>query len=678
MAVEQDQRPSFFQGQYLGPEDLTATVEYSRIQQARHSLGAHTWGIAIGLELIEKPSPSGNNQVDVFLTPGYAWDGFGRPIVVLAPFKVPVELFQNITGSTSVLVPVWLRYADSANDPAASGFEVCDVANQMGRIQETFTLEAGQFTNITDQRDPVSIGGKLVDATQALIAFNPDPKTSQVYDASIPQQALPEDNAEALWLIPVGAVRWLPGQPATQPGSFTQRSADDLTASESQRQYIGVVAGAVEIPGKHLEVKLRGSAPTVTSDDLLWVEGKMRVEGDVSLFGGKLSFLDSAGKDGNVPLVVQRASQPGPNAGQTLTSLQVEIGKDNAGNNMLQVGPLNSSSKFASVFNVLDNGKVGVGTTTPRNPLGIRAAGQWEELLSFEDPSGNTKWHINQNPNGNNSGLNFAETSVADFRLFIQAGGKVGVGTSAPSNRLHVDDILGIRQKYMYLSGDKGWSSLTFNAYHDAQNQNWTFPDPSTVAVTIEMDDRRSVGGTVGGRFEVWSTTLAAKSSWIQRFGIDGETGNVFMAHQGGNVGIGTANPQALLDVAGQIQLNADGSVKAKRWNVTQVISQAQGPLPISKTFNSGGGTLLILASGSGWSGNPGKIIGMQISVDGINRGNAQSMTNEDTSHKAFVSSALVVSGLPGGAHNLSLQAEANTNTDVNDFFSVTILELPF
>jgi len=53
MAVDQDQRPTFFQGQYLGPDDLTAAVDYGRIQLARHSLGAHTWGIAIGLQLIE-------------------------------------------------------------------------------------------------------------------------------------------------------------------------------------------------------------------------------------------------------------------------------------------------------------------------------------------------------------------------------------------------------------------------------------------------------------------------------------------------------------------------------------------------------------------------------------------------------------------------------------------------
>src|ERR1041385_8449220 len=131
MAVEQDQRPSFFQGQYLGPEDLTATVEYGRIQQARHSLGAHTWGIAIGLQLLEKPSPAGNNQVDLFLTPGYAWDGFGRSIVVLAPAKVSPQLFQDVydasvddpskSGDTAAGHPVklWLRYSENANQPAA-------------------------------------------------------------------------------------------------------------------------------------------------------------------------------------------------------------------------------------------------------------------------------------------------------------------------------------------------------------------------------------------------------------------------------------------------------------------------------------------------------------------------------------------------------------------------------
>ncbi len=87
----------------------------------------------------------------------------------------------------------------------------------------------------------------------------------------------------------------------------------------------------------------------------------------------------------------------------------------------------------------ITGGKVGIGTTNPRNPLGIRATGQSEELISFEDPSGRTKWHINQNLGGTNPGLNFVETGVADGRLFIQAGGKIGIGTTSPRYKLEVN-----------------------------------------------------------------------------------------------------------------------------------------------------------------------------------------------------------------------------------------------
>ena len=675
MAVDQDQRPSFYQGQYLGPEDLTATVEYGRIQHARHSLGAHTWGIAIGLQLVEKPSPAGNNQVDLFLTPGYAWDGFGRSIVVLAPAKVSPQLFTDIydasvddpskSGDTAAGHPVkvWLRYSENENQPAANGFQVCGVSDQNSRVQETFSLMTGELVNISDQRDPVSIGGKTIDAQQALVTF--DASAPQVYDASIPEQALPDDDAQAVWLIPAGYARWLPAQTSTQTGSFQKRTAKDLTKSEAARQYIGVVAGTVEAAGQNVQIKTRGTPPSTTaSDDLLWVEGKMRIEGDLNLFGGKISFLNSGGQDEGVPLLIQRAKQIDQSTLQPLTSLQVEIGTDNKGNNMFSVGPLDTtSSKLTQVFNVMDNGKAGVGTFKPRNPFGVRGTGQWEELLSFEDPSGTTKWHINQNPNGNNPGLNFSETGVSDFRIFIRAGGNIGMGTAsptgrltlsgivqpaqgnltlfsqtadieydggsdqlfvisatgnantafmggnigiattAPSNRLHVADATGIRQGRLYMSGDVGWNSLTYNAYHAVNNAGWVFPDSTRTAATIEMDDS---GGT--SRFEVWTTTSAAKNNFQQRFRIDGETGNVGIntgapdgkltitstdpvqgkisffnpgadmrydggsdgvfwfvgtnnaktAFLGGNFGVNVANPQAPLDVGGNVNISGD------------------------------------------------------------------------------------------------------------------------
>ncbi|MGB9939417.1 hypothetical protein [Methanosarcina sp.] len=83
-------------------------------------------------------------------------------------------------------------------------------------------------------------------------------------------------------------------------------------------------------------------------------------------------------------------------------------------------------------------GNVGIGTTTPKKPLVVREKGANGELIGFEDSEGRTKWHINQNY-GNKSGLNFVETGVADGRLFIQAGGNVGIGRINPSEKLEVN-----------------------------------------------------------------------------------------------------------------------------------------------------------------------------------------------------------------------------------------------
>ena len=87
-----------------------------------------------------------------------------------------------------------------------------------------------------------------------------------------------------------------------------------------------------------------------------------------------------------------------------------------------------------------------------------------------------------------------------------------------------------IRQNALYMSGGAGWSSLSYNAHHNSANNNWVFPNPTHAAVTIEMDD---AGGTP--RFQVWSTTPGNPTGWVERFAIDGNTGNTWV---GGNLSI--------------------------------------------------------------------------------------------------------------------------------------------
>jgi hypothetical protein len=137
--------------------------------------------------------------------------------------------------------------------------------------------------------------------------------------------------------------------------------------------------------------------------------------------------------------------------------------------------------------------------------------------------------------------------------MSITQGGLVGIGTNAPSNRLHVNDVLGIRQNQLYISGDAGWSSITYNAYHNPTNTAWVFPDTTRPSMTIEMDD--SLGRA---RFEVWSNLTGVAGAWRRRLAVNGQTGDVVLAENGGNVGVGTNAPGVRLHVQDSKSGDAD------------------------------------------------------------------------------------------------------------------------
>ncbi|MDC1162346.1 hypothetical protein OAT18_02770 [Tenacibaculum sp.] len=77
--------------------------------------------------------------------------------------------------------------------------------------------------------------------------------------------------------------------------------------------------------------------------------------------------------------------------------------------------------------------------TFNNHPLVVRANGI--DVLAFQDATGTPKWHWNLLANG----LNFVESNVEDFRLFLENGGNVGVNTSDPTERLDVEGKLRVR-----------------------------------------------------------------------------------------------------------------------------------------------------------------------------------------------------------------------------------------
>lgn len=547
LQANQSERPRFFEQQFLGAGDLTTVVDHARIARARHDLGAHSWGIVAGMQLVERPSGVGT---DVFVQPGYAWDGFGRPITLLTPYRIPAELLRDITFDAAIdngatpgrLVRVWLEYAETPVGGPPAGFRTCATDDEYSRTVETFRLFVGDKPAHADRHDPVDVAGRMVDAQTVLQALGSatDPL---ITDESVPYQTYPAEWGEATWLIPLGSVRWIPNVDPMVAGSFGQRTPSDLVTSDRQRLYAGVVAETVNAARGFIRMRARSAAyaPAVWSDDLVWCEGSLRVSGDVKLLGGKLVVRDQNNNDQGTPLTIGRIGNTLIPSGHDLT---VQIGSAQSGANRLVVGPvLAGTTAPQNVLVVRDNATVGIGTPDPDRPLAIRGQGGAEELVSFEAADGTTVWHINAKFGGQ-SGLNIAESGIADGRLYLQAGGNVGINTTTPSNQLHVSGNTGIRQNRLYVSGGDGWSSLSYNAHHNGGNSAWVFPDNTHKAVTVEMDD---AGGVP--RFQVYSTTAAAPTTWVQRLAVNGDNGDVALAHNGGNVGIGTSAPTHKLHV---------------------------------------------------------------------------------------------------------------------------------
>jgi hypothetical protein len=124
------------------------------------------------------------------------------------------------------------------------------------------------------------------------------------------------------------------------------------------------------------------------------------------------------------------------------------------------------------------------------------------------------------------------------------------------------------------------------------------------------------------------------------------------------------------------VQANT-GKLLSPMWRATNVMNQVQGPLPRSANFTSGGGTLVIIFSGSGFAPTATNI-GMMLQLDGSTVAPTRSFTNEPGSHKAFTTNVVVLPNIPGANHLINLIALPNTSTDGNDWFNVTVLELPF
>jgi hypothetical protein len=133
-------------------------------------------------------------------------------------------------------------------------------------------------------------------------------------------------------------------------------------------------------------------------------------------------------------------------------------------------------------FLIRASGGVGINTNSPFKPLTIQCPLPSCQWLGFRDDSGTSQWHINYD-----GGFNFVESGVAEYRLFLEDGGFVGIGTNNPKKNLHVNgDIYARGHVFLYSYGGDGTGGI---AYLQARDDT----DTTSIGLTL----RTTEGGAV-------------------------------------------------------------------------------------------------------------------------------------------------------------------------------------
>ena len=114
------------------------------------------------------------------------------------------------------------------------------------------------------------------------------------------------------------------------------------------------------------------------------------------------------------------------------------------------------------------------------------------------------------------------------------------------------------------------------------------------------------------------------------------------------------------------------------------LLLQEAGPLPKSVDFKAPGtGPGVVVISGSVWSPNTNKLIGIQVELDGTSVGTAEIYSNGGSTHRTVVTSYMQIElnkawpGAPPEPPTYTLTLEnlnADTTSDINDRFTVALL----
>lgn len=692
-------RLNYFKHQFLRAKDFTDEQTYHVEMRRRHNRSLHTWGIAGGSMKVS--FVQGATAVKV--AEGMAVDSQGHEVILVD--EKTVELAGFALGAPVYLVISYAeRKTDASSETGAEGdtrwteepqlravqAKPTDVGTDiiLARVNRTGTTVTG--VDETDRRSAGVETGELSVRTLRLSRPDVDAGAWPRLSCSAANQAALENGA-----LKIDANREIFFADTGQIRSFdnAHRLVFNRTNNRFELHEFGdilfLTGGAT--PTEKMRIGAAGNVGIGRTASI----DKLEVQGNARAF--VLSFMDAAG-------ALYQDNWLGMANNVEGATKWLHIG-----------GITDAGARRLALMadRVFFSGRLGIGVTAPDSQLQI-SGGQWDVGATEGDLKiGNATLRLKM-------GVALAGGGAGDARIRVQGGsnrlmlgsgtadvltiqnGNLGIGTISPQLRLQVGSLGALNET-------DGWTNLGSNSYFDGA---WKRIEPTKPGVNLHMNANDGAGqefrflredvGTPGRNIAVIGTGLSFMNSPLA-IGQTSVGANAMLDVNGrmrlrqtpsGTCGswlMGAATDRAFIGMANENDVGFWGhepgkagwgftmdvttfKIKSPMWRVIRILEASPGPLPKSVQFVSAGGMMMIFASGSGFSA--GGQIGMSVKVDNVVRGNSRAFTNEPSSHKSFVP-VLLVEGIAAGAHTLTLEALPPTISDSNDFFNVTIVEMP-
>jgi hypothetical protein len=418
------------------------------------------------------------------------------------------------------------------------------------------------------------------------------------------------------------------------------------------RQTSGNVGLGESNPASKLAVK--GSATvgssystTAAPSDGLLVQGNVGI-GTTSP-GAPLDILGNTSATTGVFRVTNNASasyvpvaillSPNLTAGQ---SNYYEIGQAQSNYNAASVnfiyagnGSTNNRLGFylygtSELLSVLGNGNVGIGTTSPNNALSFGAGAisfqssvhpTWGELVGIDYDSGSDALRFRSNQGS----LNLNQTNMT----ILRASGNVGIGTTSPSHLLDV-----VYNDNNYASGvsvtnsNSGIGALAGLSVANDVGNSGGFIFPSTNYQNANERNLAEFYSQTSLLFKTDSGTSTGGTSTV-KFLTGGYSNNPTMTITGGNpgnVGIGTTNPAAALQVIGAgtnsaLVVGAGVAENNHTVDIYPASGAVQNVVSLSRTTNTQNNILQFEPFGSNSPTNVNWLMGVNANSDDFNFG---------------------------------------------------------